>query len=54
MLKPPLRFGVLFAEAEQHADPPHSLRLLRARSKRPCSRRTTEEPDEFAPLHVPP
>ena len=29
-------------------------RLLRARRELPCSRRTTEEPDEFAPLHVPP
>ena len=37
--------------AEEHADPPHPLGLLRARRKRQCRRRAAEKRDERAPLH---
>jgi hypothetical protein len=37
-------------ESREHADPPHSLRLLRARGERPRSR-AAEQRDETAPPH---
>jgi hypothetical protein len=38
----------------QHANPPHSVRLLGLRRERLRARRcTTDKRDEFASLHVP-
>src|SRR5262249_2844477 len=45
-----LTFRVVLGEAHQHANPPHSVALLRARRKRPC-RRAAEQRHELAPLH---
>jgi hypothetical protein len=36
----------------KHANPPHSLRLLRAGDIRPRDRRAAEKRDELAPPHV--
>jgi hypothetical protein len=49
----PLRFLVALSKAHQHADPPHPVRLLRTRNKRPTSR-TAEKRHELAPLHMTP
>src|SRR5262245_20473713 len=47
-------FWIVRGRGHQHADPPHSLRLLRPRRKRPCRRCTAEQRDELAPPHVEP
>jgi hypothetical protein len=44
-----LCFRVALGMAHQHTDPPHPLRLLRARRKRPRRRRAAKELDELAP-----
>jgi len=46
-----LSCGVGFGEVNEHADAPHPLALLRARRKRPCSRRAAEQREELAPFH---
>jgi hypothetical protein len=38
--------------AHEHADPPHPLRLLRARHERPRGCRSAEKRDERAASHV--
>jgi len=38
-----LSFRIAFRKVHQHADPPHPLRLLRARRKRPRDRRAAEQ-----------
>ena len=48
-----LTFRVVRACAREHADAPHAVGLLRARSKRPRSRRADGKRDEFASLHMP-
>src|SRR5262249_32132200 len=47
---PHRRVRIVCSQAHQRTDPPHSLRLLRARHKRP-SGRAAEQRDELAPLH---
>ena len=42
---------IVFAVRHQHADPPHSLALLRPRRERPRRCRAAEQRDELAPLH---
>jgi hypothetical protein len=44
-----LRVRIVGGEGLEHADPPHLVRLLRARSGRPCSRRAAEKHSELAP-----
>ena len=51
---PGLCFLVALGIPHQHADPPHPVGLLRARSERPIRRRATEKRDELASLHVRP
>src|SRR4029077_12012237 len=46
-----LPFTVVLAMRHQHTDPPHSVRLLRARRDRPRNRRCTEQSKELATLH---
>src|SRR5215470_7081382 len=46
-----LHFWIIFSPGIQHADAPHALALLRARSEGPRGR-ATEQRDEVAPLHV--
>ena len=46
-----LHLGIILGEANQHADAPHALRLLRPRSERPRCYRPTEQCDEIAPFH---
>src|SRR5262245_53398436 len=41
---------IVFAPCHQHADPPHPVRLLRARRERP-RRRAAEQRDELASFH---
>src|SRR5262249_50656581 len=48
-----VRFGIIFGDPKQYANPPQSFGLLRAQCKRPCGRRTNER-DEVAPPHMPP
>src|SRR5262249_25410487 len=48
-----LCFRLVRGDGGKHADPPHPLRLLRARRQRPRGRRATEQRDELAPLHRP-
>jgi hypothetical protein len=43
--------GIILGEANQHADAPHPLRLLRAGSERPDRRRAAEKHNELAPPH---
>ena len=43
--------GIILGEANQHADAPHALRLLRPRSERPRCYRTTEQGYKIAPFH---
>src|SRR5262249_35744610 len=40
----------IISRSHQQPDPPHPLRLLRARCERPCYR-ATEQRDELAPYH---
>jgi hypothetical protein len=49
-----LRLGIAFIAVHQDSNPPHASRLLRARRNRPSRCRTTEQPDQVAPSHVPP
>jgi len=44
-----LRFSVI-SNSHQYDNPAHPLRLLRARSERPCDRRAGEQRDELASL----
>jgi hypothetical protein len=46
-----LRRSIGFRVGHQHADRSQPVCLLRARHKRPCCRRTAEQPDEFPSLH---
>ena len=47
-----LPFGIGFRDAgDQYTEPPHVVRLLRARRQRPCNYRAAEKPDEFPPYH---
>src|SRR5262249_32647583 len=46
-----LPHGIVFVAPHQHADAAHSVRLLRARRKRPRDCRATKEGDELAPSH---
>src|SRR5262249_48910801 len=45
------RIGIVRARTHEHADAPHSLRLLCARGERPRGRRAADERDELAALH---
>jgi hypothetical protein len=45
-----LKFGIIRACGQQHADPPRAIGLLRARRERPRCR-TAEKRDELAPFH---
>src|SRR5262249_23094885 len=45
-------FPFVLGIRHQHANPPHPLRLLRARRERPRCGRATEKRYELAPLHV--
>jgi hypothetical protein len=47
-----LRCGLRRGAVHEHADPPHLIRLLRARRERPCCRRAAEKGDEVAPFHA--
>src|SRR5262249_5236625 len=49
--EPALRFGIIFGEVHQHADPPRPLALLRACRERPHGCRATNNGDEFPPPH---
>ena len=49
-----LRYGILFGPADEPADPPYALKLLRAPCERPRCCRAAEESDEVAPFHLPP
>src|SRR5262249_15392623 len=42
---------IVLGEAQQHANPPHSVALLRARRERPRDCRAADERDELAPPH---
>src|SRR6516165_10098503 len=44
-------FRIVLGKAHQHADPPHSVGLLRARYERPRGCRAAEQRDERAPFH---
>src|SRR4029077_1781713 len=46
-----LHLEIILGEANQHADAPHALRLLRPRSERPRCYRTTEQRYKIAPFH---
>src|SRR5204863_4333669 len=46
-----LNFRVGLGPRHQHTDPPHPIRLLRARRERPGGRRAAEQCDELAALH---
>jgi hypothetical protein len=46
-----LPFRVALGIRHKRTNPPHSIRLLRARRERPDGRRTAEQRDERAPLH---
>src|SRR6516165_12009912 len=48
-----VRFGIIFGDPKQYANPPQSFGLLRSQCKRPCGRRTNKR-DEIAPPHMPP
>jgi hypothetical protein len=53
----PLREGgddVVAEGCGEEADPPHSARLLRARSKGPSRHRAAKNTEKFAPPHVQP
>src|SRR5262245_25723841 len=52
--RPSPDLGIALVQRHQHADPPQSFRLLRARRERPCDRRAAEQGDEVAALHVAP
>src|SRR3954454_15243542 len=47
-----LAFRIAISIRHQHADAPHTVRLLRACPERPSSRRAAEKRDEIAPSHV--
>src|SRR6516162_3126408 len=49
--EPGLRFTVALGIGQQHTDPPHPFRLLRARRDCPGSRRATQKRDQLAPPH---
>src|SRR6516225_6290905 len=49
--EPRLHSRVVLRKADQNADAPQSVGLLRTRDKRPCNRRATKERNELAPLH---
>ena len=46
-----LAFSIIRSPVHKHANPPHTLRLLRARRERPRGRRAAEEHDEVAAVH---
>jgi hypothetical protein len=46
-----LHFRIILGGAHEHPNPPHALRLLRTRTKRPRSRCAPEERDEVAAGH---
>ena len=46
-----LHLGIILGEANQHADAPHALRLLRPRSERARCYGTTEQGYKIAPFH---
>src|ERR1700732_1023588 len=46
-----LHFRIILGGAHEHPNPPHALRLLRTRTKRPRSCCAAEERDEFAAGH---
>src|SRR5262245_45842838 len=43
-----LSLWIALGEDGEHADPPHAVRLLRARRERPSNRRAADERDEIA------
>src|SRR5215813_6365324 len=47
----PLRYRIVHRETHEHTDPPHPLRLLRARRERPRGRRAAQQGDERASFH---
>jgi hypothetical protein len=47
-----LSFPVTLGLADEYGDPPHALRLLRARRQGPGDRRAAEQGDELASPHV--
>src|SRR5262245_11716090 len=49
--RPSPDLGIALVQRHQHADPPQSFRLLRARRERPRRRRAAEQRDERAALH---
>src|SRR5262249_52351010 len=49
--EPRLRFGVALGSGRDDPDPPHPVRLLRARRERPRRRRAAEQCDELASFH---
>ena len=50
---PGLIFRIIRGCGQEHADPTHTLTLLRARRERPSCRSSAEKRDELASLHVP-
>ena len=49
-----LRFRIVFGVADQYANAPHTVCLLRSYGERPRRRRTAEKCDEIAPPHYRP
>jgi hypothetical protein len=47
-----LPFRVICGRAQERADAPHAVCLLRARDERPCRSRATSKRDELAPPHA--
>jgi len=45
----PTQLRELLPVSHHYADPPHPVRLLRARSERPRGRRAADQRDEVAP-----
>ena len=45
-----LPFWIVRGQVREHADPPHPLRLLRARGEGPRDYRATEKRDDISPL----
>jgi hypothetical protein len=46
-----LSFRIVRSQVHEHADPPYSVWLLRARRERARDRRPAEQRDELAALH---